>query len=291
MINSIKEFLIYLEVERNFSSNTIFAYKTDLEQFSDFLFSKKEDFKKEDVTKDLVREFLALQFENGISKKSISRKLSSIRSCFNFLLKREKIQINPASNIKSPKKEKRLPQFIDETTILKILELPNLKTIEGKRDSAILELLYSSGIRRSELSFLKLSDVDFKSQILKVFGKGSKERIIPFGKVAKSRMQEYLNEKENDSKYFFSEKGKNISPNKIYSIVKKYLSICTDLKQKSPHVLRHSFATHLLNNGADIKVVKELLGHEDLSTTQVYTHVTTERLKKIYKQAHPKSLN
>ena len=291
MQNSIKEFLNYIDSQRKYSTHTIVSYRTDLEQFYKFLNRISEIILVENISKDDIREFLSIQFENGISKKSISRKLSAIKSFFTYLIKIEKINSNPTLLIKAPKKEKRLPQFIDEVTVKKLLELPNPKTEDGVRDRAILELFYSSGIRRSELSTLKLIDVNFKSETLKVFGKGSKERIIPFGKIAKQRLEEYLKIRNSKSIYFFTEKENRISPDKIYFIANKYMKEFPEITKKSPHVLRHSFATHLINNGMDIRIVKELLGHEDLSTTQLYTHTSIERLKKVYNQTHPKSTN
>lgn len=292
MLNSVKEFLNYIENERNYSQHTITAYQNDLKQFYIFLSKEEKNIRFEKIQKDDVKNFLALLFENGVSKKSISRKLASLRSYFHFLIRTEKIKSNPTLGVKSPKKEKRLPQFLDEATVNKLLDLPSAETVEGIRDRAILEILYSSGLRRMEVVSLKISDINFHSQTIKVFGKWQKDRIIPFGKIASLRLNDYLKIRKSENKVLFvNDEGGNLSTQKLYNIVKKYMSKCVEINQKSPHVLRHTFATHLLNRGADIRVVKELLGHEDLSSTQIYTHVTTDKLKKIYQQSHPKATN
>ncbi|MDP1677856.1 MAG: tyrosine recombinase XerC [Bacteroidota bacterium] len=296
----ISEYLSYLENERNYSQHTIISYANDLAQYYSFL---KKEFpeliqKHNDTDTGVIRAFLGLMLDSGISKKSVVRKLSTLRSFYKFLVRRKFVRNNPALNIISPKIEKKLPQFIDKDSMEKILMLPDVTTFVGARDSAILELFYGSGIRRAELLGLTLSDIDERNQTIKVTGKGNKQRIIPFTKNAKQSIHRYItfrksisgnNDSYHGTVFFLDEKGMRLTPSKVNTLVKKYLSGNTEIQKKSPHVLRHSFATHLLDNGADILAVKELLGHESLSTTQIYTHVTVERLKKIYQQAHPKA--
>ncbi len=295
----ISEYLSYLENERNYSQHTIVSYANDLAQYYSFL---KEQFpeliqKHNDTDTGVIRAFLGLQLDSGLAKKSVIRKLSTLRSFYKFLVRKKVVRNNPALNIVTPKAEKKLPQFIDKDSMLKILSLPDSTTFKGVRDSAILELFYGSGIRRAELLGLTLSDFDERNQTIKVTGKGNKQRIIPFTQNAKQSIQRYLKFRKEivsftgskENILFISDKGIRLTPSKINTLVAKYLSGNTELQKKSPHVLRHSFATHLLDNGADILAVKELLGHESLSTTQIYTHVTVERLKKIYQQAHPKA--
>ncbi len=295
----ISEYLSYLENERNYSQHTIVSYANDLAQYYSFL---KEEFpelieKHNDTDTGVIRAFLGLLLDSGLSKKSVVRKLSTLRSFYKFLVRKKFVRNNPALNIITPKVEKKLPQFIDKDSMVKILSLPDISTFAGARDSAILELFYGSGIRRAELLGLTLSDFDERNQTIKVTGKGNKQRIIPFTKNAKQSIQRYLQFRKEivassglkENILFVCDKGIRLTPSKINTLVAKYLSGNTEIQKKSPHVLRHSFATHLLDNGADILAVKELLGHESLSTTQIYTHVTVERLKKIYQQAHPKA--
>ncbi len=295
----ISEYLSYLENERNYSQHTIVSYANDLAQYYSFL---KEQFpeliqKHNDTDTGVIRVFLGLLLDSGLSKKSVVRKLSTLRSFYKFLVRKKVIQHNPALNIITPKVEKKLPQFIDKDSMEKILSLPDTTTFAGARDSAILELFYGSGIRRAELLGLTLSDFDERNQTIKVTGKGNKQRIIPFTQNAKQSIQRYLQFRKEisvnidmkENVLFVSDKGIRLTPSKVNTLVGKYLSGNTEIQKKSPHVLRHSFATHLLDNGADILAVKELLGHESLSTTQIYTHITVERLKEIYQQAHPKA--
>jgi integrase/recombinase XerC len=294
----ISEYLSYLENERNYSQHTIVSYANDLAQYYSFL---KEEFpelieRHNDTDTGVIRAFLGLLLDSGLSKKSVVRKLSTLRSFYKFLVRKKFVRNNPALNIITPKVEKKLPQFIDKDSMVKILSLPDITTFAGARDSAILELFYGSGIRRAELLGLTLNDIDERNQTIKVTGKGNKQRIIPFTENAKQSIQRYIQfrkeigaETGKENILFVSDNGIRLTPSKINTLVGKYLSGNTEIQKKSPHVLRHSFATHLLDNGADILAVKELLGHESLSTTQIYTHVTVERLKKIYQQAHPKA--
>jgi integrase/recombinase XerC len=295
----IREYLSYLENERNYSQHTVISYANDLAQYYSFL---KVEFPTliehhNDTDTGVIRNFLGLLLDSGLSKKSVVRKLSTLRSFYKFLVRKKVVRNNPALNIVTPRIEKKLPQFIDKDSMVKVLSLPDMTTFTGSRDSAILELFYGSGIRRAELLGLTIGDIDERNQTIKVTGKGDKQRIIPFTKKAKQSIQRYLEFRKTmntkighqENVLFLSDKGARLTPSKVNTLVGKYLSKITELQKKSPHVLRHSFATHLLDNGADILAVKELLGHESLSTTQIYTHITVERLKKVYQQAHPKA--
>lgn len=295
----IRAYLSYLEDERNFSQHTVVSYANDLSQYYSFLQKEFPELieRHDDTDTGVIRAFLGLLLDSGISKKSVVRKLSTLRSFYKFLVRKKILRQNPALNIVTPKIDKKLPQFIDQASMVKILALPDTNEFSGARDSVMLELFYGSGIRRAELIGLNISDIDFRNQTIKVTGKGNKQRIIPFTLNAKQSMQKYAAFREQlqrvtgaeEQALLLNQKGKRLTPSVVGTLVSKYLSGATEIQKKSPHVLRHSFATHLLDNGADIMAVKELLGHESLSTTQVYTHVTVERLKKIYQQAHPKA--
>ncbi|HTR80890.1 MAG TPA: tyrosine recombinase XerC [Bacteroidota bacterium] len=301
MLNrTIASFLEYTEHERNFSIHTRISYSNDLHQFVSFLEGRyPETLNHPDwIDQDVVRAFLAMMLDSGMTKKSVVRKISTLRSFFKFGVSRKLIQANPMNNVVTPKVEKKLPQFLDERAAGELMELPDLGSPDGVRDAAILELLYSTGMRRGELVALNVSDVDMHNRTVKVVGKGNKERILPFGKKAHDAMRRYeaTREKMVDAgtrdatdALFVRSNGKRLYPEAVNAIVKKYFRQVSELRQQSPHVLRHTFATHLLDRGADLLAVKELLGHESLSTTQVYTHVTSERLKKVYRQAHPKA--
>ena len=303
----LNEFLEYLGVTKNYSPHTVTSYENDLKQFSEYISDSFRDSDKctdadiYDLNKlDLpfLKSYianLADPFAHKIkyTKKSISRKISVLKSFYKYLYKKKYIKKNYSSALIFPKLEKKLPSFLSEKELGKLLGEKFISEM-SVLDRAIIELFYSTGIRLSELIDLKTDKIDFKSKTIKVFGKGSKERIVPFGKEAEKALINYLNIRDicdvNNSDYLFlNEAGKKLYPMKVNRMIKKNLSLVTDLKKKSPHVLRHSFATHLLDNGADIRAVKELLGHESLSTTQVYTHITPERLKKAYKQSHPRA--
>ncbi len=297
----IHEYLHHLQEGRNYSPHTISSYEDDLRQFSLFLGRHFADspFTLRSIDHITVRLFLGDLLEQQFSKRSIARKLACVRSFFRYLHKKKVVDNNPAGNIASPKLDKRLPQFLDETTVRRLMEQPDCTTTEGLRDTAILELFYSTGIRLSELIDLNLSDIDQGNGTIKVTGKGSKQRIVPFGRQARESMQRYLAirkrlignraHREQSNTVFVTQRGKRMSPKGINLLVNKYIGNVSEIAKKSPHVLRHTFATHLLNRGADLRAVKELLGHESLSTTQIYTHVSVDRLKKIYAQAHPKA--
>jgi integrase/recombinase XerC len=294
----VRTFLEYLEIEKNYSSHTIESYQNDLKAFVEFIGTENIREPKE-VDKGILRGFLAHLIDEGYSKKSMARKIACLRSFFKFLKRKNFIESNPVLNIRTPKLDKRLPGFLDESAMQRLLDLPDRTTVEGLRAAAILEVFYSTGIRLSELMNLNIEDIDRHGRLIKVTGKGRKQRIIPIGEKAIRSVDEYLQPREHrpvrpgaseDAQaVFLTDGGKRMYPQIIGNIVKRYIGKVSELEKKSPHVLRHTFATHLLNRGADLKAVKELLGHESLSTTQIYTHVTTERLKKVYHQSHPKA--
>jgi integrase/recombinase XerC len=294
----VRSFLEYLEIEKNYSSHTIESYQNDLNAFVEFIATENIREPKE-VDKGILRGFLAHLIDEGYSKKSLARKIACLRSFFKFLKHKKFTESNPVLNIRTPKLDKRLPGFLDESAMQRLLDLPDRTTVEGLRDAAILEVFYSTGIRLSELMNLNIEDIDRHARLIKVTGKGRKQRIIPIGEKAIRSVDEYLQPREHrpvrpsasaDAQaVFLTDGGKRMYPQIVGNIVKRYIGKVSELEKKSPHVLRHTFATHLLNRGADLKAVKELLGHESLSTTQIYTHVTTERLKKVYHQSHPKA--
>jgi tyrosine recombinase XerC len=301
MIEYIKKYLHYLSNERNYSPHTISAYGGDLNQFYEFLkrhFSGMP-FNVANIDQVTIRLFLGDLLEDGRSKSSVARKLVVVRSFLKYLVKLNVIKHNAGLNVVSPRLPKKLPYFLDEASVERMMAIPDCSVMEGLRDRAILELLYSTGIRLAELIQLNLDQVDFMNDTIKIFGKGRKHRIVPIGRKAREAIKQYLKErdkqlyvitKEEDRKaLFLSARGKRMYPKGVFRIVNKYISTVSEIEKKSPHVLRHTFATHLLNRGADLRAVKELLGHESLSTTQLYTHVTVNRLKRIYNQAHPRA--
>ena len=289
-------FITYLNEEKGFSDHTIKSYKNDINKFSAFLFEEKIELKK--TSKVQIRDFLASQYDKGLSKKTIARRLASIKSFFNFLFKVEFIPKNPTLFLSSPKVSKKLPNFIDENIINELMDQPDIQTEKGLRDRAMLELFYSTGMRLSELINLNIGSIDEKNNLLKVFGKGSKERLIPFGKRAKFCMEEYLkkralnwNTASNGLPLFVNDRNERIPRRTIQRRISNYIKMIASGKRLGPHTLRHSFATHLMNRGADIRAVGDLLGHTSLSSTQVYTHVKPEKMKEIYKQSHPRGEN
>ncbi len=298
MNKEIRDFLRYLYLERRFARNTITSYGTDLVQFQRFLENHlgTSQINWSLVDKRTIRYFLISLQEKNVSKRTVARKLATLKSFFRYLAKNEIIESNPVSSIKMPKLEKKLPEYLSVSETDKLLSLPDFKTFEGLRDLAILELFYGTGIRLSELINLKVNQIDLKQQLIRVIGKGNKERIVPFGGSAKQILEKYLlirpqfaeNSVDN---LFVLKSGKKMYPMAVQRIVQRYLKQASNVQQKSPHILRHSFATHLLNQGADIRVVKDLLGHENLTTTQIYTHLSIDHLKKIYNQAHPRASN
>jgi tyrosine recombinase XerC len=301
MNEHIRVYLDALRNERHSSVHTVAAYAEDLRQFNEFLERHFSDtaYPLSAIDQLTIRLFLGDLLDRGLTKKSVARKLAAVRSFLKFCAKREIIPGNPAINIVTPKLPRTLPTFLDEPAMERMMELPDCSSVEGLRDRALLELLYSTGIRVGELVGLNLEDIDLNGEVVKVLGKGRKERIVPLGRKAKEALRQYFRQRPallakrkgggEERAAFLSARGLRIYPKGAHLIVSRYIGAVSDIEKKSPHVLRHTFATHLLNRGADLRAVKELLGHESLSTTQLYTHVTVDRLKRIYEQAHPKA--
>ena len=291
----IDSFLDYLRYERNYSNYTIEAYSKDLRQFEEYVKLNKESiFVPGDVDADLVRSWIVSLMDEKISPVSVNRKLSSLKSFFKFLMKQGSISVNPLRLITGPKTKKPLPYFVRDKEMELLLDGDGFdEDFEGVRDRLILEMLYDTGIRRSELIGIQDSDVDFGAMQIRVTGKRNKQRLIPFAEGLKNLIQAYTEvrnrEVGSESGWFFVRKnGEQLSAGIVYIIVKKKLSEIPTLAKRSPHVLRHSFATSMLNNGAELNAVKELLGHSSLASTSVYTHTTFEELKKVY-HAHPRA--
>ncbi|MCK9604525.1 MAG: tyrosine recombinase XerC [Candidatus Omnitrophica bacterium] len=289
MARYIEKFTRYLEIEKNYSPHTILNYKLDLEGFGKFL--GETELEKIDYL--ILRKYLAILKEKNLGARTVGRRLSTLRSFFKFLAREGLLKTNPILSLSSPKQEKHLPQFLTEEEVTKLIDSAfeqDKKSESGLRDIAILETFYSTGIRISELTGLDAGDLDFIGGIIKVMGKGKKERIVPIGDRAINAIRAYLEMKKKESNALFLNKsGKRISTRGVRNIVGKYLKKAQLKNGVSPHTLRHSFATHLLNRGADLRSVQELLGHANLSTTQIYTHLTTERLKSVYDKAHPRA--
>jgi integrase/recombinase XerC len=320
----IQEFLNYLQFEKHFSEHTAKCYGADLEQFSDFIAGRLEpsaqdrngsDFStggqtatavetQVDVAQlllavdiDSARRYLAYLNERNYSKSTEARKLATLRSFYKFLVRRNYIKSNPVIAVRTPKQEKKLPKFLEYEQVQRLLNTPEINTWLGARDRAMLETLYSTGLRVSELVGLNMDDVDFLGEVVHVRGKGKKERIAPIGSSALQSIQRYIEFRNKraqsdsgfDSKVLFVNKhGKRLSTRSVRRKMDKYLVMAGLDPAISPHTLRHSFATHMLNNGADLRSVQELLGHQSLSTTQIYTHLTTRKLKDVYESAHPR---
>lgn len=282
----LDKFISYLEVEKNYSPHTILNYRIDLEDFLAFIGRTPI----ESVDYLSLRRFLAQLRAKHYRPRTVTRKLSSLRSFFKFLHREGFVKENPAVLLMSPKLDKMLPKFLSEDEMARFIEAPSLKNIAGKRDRAILETLYSTGMRVSELVGLNINDVDEIGNIAKVAGKGKKERLIPIGDKALDAIRGYLQDrKQKTNALFLNKGGTRLSDRSVRNIVNKHIMTISLTRNISPHVMRHSFATHLLNRGADLRSVQELLGHVNLSTTQIYTHVTTDRLKEVYNKAHPRA--
>ncbi len=292
-----KEFITYLAAEKHYSVHTLIAYQTDLEQFSNYLQSTYGISLIEDVDSQIIRSWLGEILRNGNSPRSVNRKLSTLKSFFRFLVKRDILQVNPIQKVVAPKIPGRLPLFLDTSRVNQLLDSDVFgNSFRGLRTKMILELLYATGIRVSELTDLKHKHIDNNSLTLTVTGKRNKQRMIPFGAELLAMINEYTAVKEKvfgaiayEDFLITTLKGKKAYPELIYITVKQNLQLITTQQKKSPHVIRHTFATGMLNNGADLNAVKELLGHASLAATQVYTHNTIERIKRIYQQAHPKA--
>ncbi|MBA2612308.1 MAG: tyrosine-type recombinase/integrase [Bacteroidetes bacterium] len=291
---AIKDFISYLSLQKRASPLTVKNYSYDLKEFFTFLDTEIPIFDLTDITHQHARGFMAHLMDKKQAARSVNRKLSTLKSFFKYLVRSHILNANPMQKVQGPKNAKKLPVFIDEGQIQKLFDNYNFKSgFEGLRDKLVIDILYQTGLRRAELMGLKESDIDFFNSQLKVLGKRNKERIIPFGIGLKRNLEEYLNVKKDQhllNPYLLvTLKNTPLSALNVTKIVTEVLSAVTTGSKKSPHVLRHSFATHLLNNGADINAVKELLGHASLSATQIYTHNTIEKLKRSYNQAHPHS--
>lgn len=285
-------FIEYLQFEKRFSSHTLLAYSNDLAQFITYLKTTYELDDSVEVRYTLIRSWIVSLMETEISPRSVNRKITTLKTFFKYLLRQGIVKENPMLKIQAPKTSKRLPVYVEKEKMNMLFDnIEFSDDFEGRRDKLILELFYATGMRLSELITLKQSGIDFSSCQLKVLGKRNKERIIPFNEQLKIQIQHYIELKNGmgGDVLFVTSKGKPMYEKLVYRKVNAYLNQVTTIDKKSPHVLRHTFATHMLNNGADLNAIKELLGHANLSATQVYTHNTVEKLKSVHKQAHPKS--
>lgn len=293
-MNYQESFISYLKYEKRNSSHTVTAYKKDLDQFVQFCTERVGEFDVKRVDAKLVRSWIVSLMEQQYTPRSVNRKISTVKAYYRFLMKNEIVELNPAVNVTVPKIRKKLPNFVEENNLHHLLDDGFFTDdFTGIRDKLIITLLYGTGIRLAELMKLKERDFDTSGYLVKVFGKRQKERIIPYPRSINLLLQQYIEirnrEIGNSSEVLLvTDKGKPVYEKLIYRVVNRYLELVTSLEKKSPHVLRHSYATHLLNRGADLNAVKELLGHSNLSATQVYTHTTFEKLHNIYKQAHPR---
>lgn len=271
------------------------AYKKDLSQFNDFILNEFDIKDINDVTHQIIRSWIVHLLENDITPRSVNRKISSLKSFYKFLKREGVISVNPMSMVIAPKASKKLPEFVESDKMnLLVNDFPFENSFKGYRDKMLIELFYGTGMRLSELIHIKKDDINTSKSQIKVLGKRNKERIIPLSPYIIKQLKEYLEERSKlpdcqTDMLFVTEKGKKIYEKLAYRIVNYYLSMVTTITKKSPHVLRHTFATHMLNNGAELNAIKEILGHANLSATQIYTHNTVEKLKKVYKQAHPKA--
>lgn len=288
-------FLDYLQYERNYSEETIKSYREDLCQFEKFAREEIGDSALSEVKAELVREWIVSLMDRGYTSTSINRKLSSLRSFYKFLLRKGEVAVNPLQKITGPKNKKPLPAFLRESDMDRLLDEVDFgEGFKGCRDHMIIEMFYATGVRLSELIGLDNKDVDFSSSLIKVTGKRNKQRLIPFGEELKIAMMEYVDVRNEavpirTNAFFVRENGERLSRSIVENLVKRNLSKVVTLKKRSPHVLRHTFATTMLNHDAELGAIKELLGHESLATTEVYTHTTFEELKKVYNLAHPRA--
>ncbi|HUE82329.1 MAG TPA: tyrosine recombinase XerC [Pyrinomonadaceae bacterium] len=298
----LDQFLEHLRYERNVSAHTLRNYKSDLEQFFSYL-SPNTDVQYPEIGQIdhlTIREWLGTLHSQNKKKSSVARKLAALRTFFQFLLREGIVELNPAKLVSTPRLEKRLPKHLSIEDAIRFIETPDIETDLGKRDRAILELLYATGVRVSELTTLSIGDIDFRQRLIRVTGKRRKERIVPFGEPALRALEAYLSvrdrflaqapiSKRDSEAVFLNYQGTRITTRSVGRMVEKYIRICAGMHDISPHALRHSFATHLLDSGADLRDIQELLGHARLSTTQIYTHVSMEKLIEVYDKAHPKA--
>jgi tyrosine recombinase XerC len=300
MLEYVERFVLHLSLERNLSDNTISAYENDLKQFIAFLTKQHRGRRPgiKQIDRLAIRHFLSSLKARRLKGSTRRRKLAAIRCFMKYLCARESLTVDPSAALRMPRKDSNLPSFLERASAEKLMDLPGTDDFPGARDLAMLELFYSTGIRLSELHGLNVSDMDLFGEAIKVRGKGRKERVVPLGKIAARAVRLYLPFRKShlerkrrleEPALFLSRFGRRLSRRGIQKVVRLYLERVCAGKQISPHVLRHTFATHMLDNGADLRAVQELLGHASLSSTQIYTHVTSERLKKVYKQAHPRA--
>ncbi|MBN2057412.1 MAG: site-specific tyrosine recombinase XerD [Candidatus Saganbacteria bacterium] len=291
MKEQVKDFLEFIKIERGYSENTVRSYQRDLDNFMKF--AKGKDAGK--VDRQTIKDHLEHLYEAGFSVASTERKLACLKSFFHYLLREDRIKVDPTSDIKLPKKAKRLPKALSISETIKLISAPREKNYLALRDAALLELLYASGMRVSEAAGLNVADINFSVSFVKCLGKGSKERIVPLNKVTLKAIQEYLDKarpqypQKDKEALFLDKNGKRLTRQGIWLVIKKYVKLSGVKGKTSPHTLRHSFATHLLEKGADLRSVQEMLGHADIATTQIYTSVSRERLKRMYKKAHPRA--
>ena len=294
-MNMVNEFLNYLRYERNRSELTVRTYGRSLEDFEAYFKNRDSQLSWESVDSDLIRDWMESMMDKGDMASTVNNCLSAVRSFFRFALSRHLVDHDPAYAVKGPKKQKPLPQFVREEEMDRLIDLPEMwgSDVKALRARTIIILFYETGIRLAELIGLDDKDVDFAAHQLKVTGKRNKQRIVPFGGELERALQEYMSQRDEalrqDTALFLSDKGQRMTRSQVENIVKKYLSMVTTLKKRSPHVLRHSFATAMLNNGAGLESVRKLLGHESVATTEIYTHTTFEQLKKVYENAHPRA--
>ena len=290
----VSDFLDYIIKQKNYSNNTKKNYEIDIEEF--FLFLKENNINYKDADYKIIKKYLMLLYNKGLSKSSVSRKLSSLRSLYKYLFNNDIIKTNPFKYVPTPKKEKKLPKYLGINELEDMFNSIDLKSKLGIRNRLILEILYGCGIRLSELVNIRIKDIDFYKKEIKILGKGNKERIVLFGDYCNYYLNMYLNElrplllKEKTSDYLIiNSNGNKLTSRGVYFIINEIIKKTSLKKNVSPHMLRHTFATHLLNNGCDIRTVQELLGHESLETTQIYTHVSNEHLRNVYLNCHPRN--
>jgi len=295
MESLIQEFIDYLGHEKGLATNTLESYSRDLKQYYGFLSEDAEE-SLESASQATIVAYLMYLRKQGKATATIARRLVALKAFYQFLVKENYVTKDPTNDLSSPKLERKLPKVLTVDEVERLLNQPDARTLNGKRDKAMLEVLYATGIRVSELVNLNVGDLDLKEGFLRCMGKGSKERIVPMGEIAKRAVEQYIHDARpkliSDSReraLFVNHHGKRLTRQGFWKIVKKYAAMAQIRKEITPHTLRHSFATHLLENGADIRAVQEMLGHADISTTQIYTHVTRERLKDVYAKSHPRA--
>lgn len=290
-------FIDYLRYERGASERTVGEYENDLKAFESFFKSRDSELSWSTVDTDVVREWMVAMMDKGNKPSSVQRRLAALRSCYKFLLRRGYVQRDPAHNVTAPKRERVLPAFVRDDEMNRLLDSPEMweDSFEGRRDRLIVMMFYNTGFRLSELLGLNDTDVNLSAQVIKVTGKGNKQRMVPFGGELLHLINIYRDERSSltgsewDGAFFVNAKGQRLKNFQVRGMVKRQLALVTAQRKRSPHVLRHTFATTMLNHRADLESVKELLGHERLSTTEIYTHTTFEELKKAYSQAHPRA--